>query len=253
MREHRQHDRSAAIIKVNYSTHGALKMDYAQNISRGGLFLATNNAFEMHQDIELQLNTPGLKRPVAVPGKVRWIGERGTPPVRGIGVQFMLDDPAVRAHVEGMIEMIDQPQEPAQGPGGEAQTPKKIYLLEPNDFAAEMYGKGITQMSQRDERVSVPFEVALFKTPDELHAALDQARCDVLIIELKSKALDGLSVIEDLNERYHGELPIFAISKPFEGDRDLALHAGASAFLNKPLQMQTLFNTLLFCLGVKAQ
>ena len=51
MRENRQHERTSAIIKVNYSSSGALKMDYAQNISRGGLFLATNNPFNLGQEI----------------------------------------------------------------------------------------------------------------------------------------------------------------------------------------------------------
>ena len=83
MRENRQFDRATAVIKVNYSDHGALKMDYAQNISRGGLFLATDSEFELGQDIELHLNTHGLDKAIAVPGVVRWIGERGAPPVRG--------------------------------------------------------------------------------------------------------------------------------------------------------------------------
>lgn len=244
MREHRQHDRAAAVIKVNYHTHGALKMDYAQNISRGGLFLATNNAFEMGQDIELQLNTNGLSRPVPVPGKVRWIGERGTPPVRGIGVQFLLDDPEVKAHIEQMINTFDAPQ------ATPTQAETLVYLLDPNDFVAKLYSEGLERMAASDATLS-QLTVKRFKTPDELHQALNERRCDVLIIELKSKELDGVSVIEEVHERFHGELPVFAISKPFEGDRDLALHAGASAFLNKPLQMRTLFNTLLVCLGLE--
>ena len=70
MRENRQHERSTAIIKVNYQSQGALQMDYAQNISRGGLFLATESPFELGQGIELHLNTHGLKEPIAVPGIV---------------------------------------------------------------------------------------------------------------------------------------------------------------------------------------
>ena len=97
MRENRQHQRSTAVIKVNYNSHGALQMDYAQNISRGGLFLATNSPFELGQAIELHLNTRGLEHAIAVPGVVRWIGERGVPKVKGIGIQFTLDDPKVSA------------------------------------------------------------------------------------------------------------------------------------------------------------
>ena len=109
MREHRKFDRATAVIKVNYSTHGDLKMDYAQNISRGGLFLATENHFELGQDIELHLNTSGLKNAIAVPGVVRWVGERGTPPVKGIGVQFKLDDPMTKERIDRMVNVVDEP------------------------------------------------------------------------------------------------------------------------------------------------
>jgi len=246
MREHRQFDRSAAIIKVNYSTHGALKMDYAQNISRGGLFLASNGSFEMGQDIELQLNTSGMRAPIGVPGKVRWIGERGTPPVRGIGVQFLLDDPEVRDRIEQMIEAAGAPED-ALARRGELS----IYLLEPNGFAAKMYSDGIKRMASADERISGKISVTAFKSPDELMSQLTEQRCDLLILELKSKELDGVSFLEDFHERYHGEIPVFAVSKPFERDRDIAIDAGASAFLNKPLQMRTLFNTIAVCLGLE--
>lgn len=247
MREHRQFDRTAAIIKVNYSTHGALKMDYAQNISRGGLFLASNGSFEMGQDIELQLNTSGLKKPIGVPGKVRWIGERGTPPVRGIGVQFHLDDPAVKSHIERMIEAAGEPESTLARRKGDIS----VYLLEPSDFAAKMYSEGIIKMAAADERIEGKITVTKFKSPDELMSRLNETRCDLLILELKSQELDGVSVLEDLHERFYGEIPVFAISKPFERDRDIAIGAGATAFLNKPLQMRTLFNTIAVCLGIE--
>jgi DNA-binding response OmpR family regulator len=80
---------------------------------------------------------------------------------------------------------------------------------------------------------------------------LTEQRCDLLILELKSKELDGVAFLEDFHERYHGEIPVFAVSKPFERDRDIAIDAGASAFLNKPLQMRTLFNTIAVCLGLE--
>lgn len=248
MREHRQFDRTAAIIKVNYSTHGALKMDYAQNISRGGLFLASNGSFEMDQDIELQLNTSGLSQPIGIPGKVRWIGERGTPPVRGIGVQFLFDDPEVKSEIERMIEAAGAPE----GILAKRQGNITIYLLEPNDFAAKMYHEGIIKMASADERIKGKIFVSTFKSPDELMKRLHEERCDLLIIELRSQELDGVAILEDLHEQYHGEIPVFAISKPFDQDRDIAMSAGATAFLNKPLQMRTLFNSIAICLGFES-
>lgn len=244
MRENRQHDRAAAVIKVNYSSQGALKMDYAQNISRGGLFLATSSSFELGQEIVLQMHTSGLSAPIPVPGVVRWIGERGVPPVRGVGVQFALQDPEARARIERMISSLDEPEAALSRKEGGVL----VYILDPNEFAAQMYAEGIERMAKAEgEALEGPVTVRRFTDLEQLYAALEQRRCDVLIIELRAKTLDGAAVIEELTERHHGELSIFAISRPFEGDRELALSAGATAFLNKPLQMRALFNTLALC------
>ncbi len=248
MREHRKFDRATAVIKVNYSTHGDLKMDYAQNISRGGLFLATENHFELGQDIELHLNTSGLKNAIAVPGIVRWIGERGTPAVKGIGVQFKLEDPVVKERIDRMVNVVDEPVQNYLAETMEAQS-IQVFILDPNDFASKMYADGIYKMARRGEGdLSGPVEVSRFNTPQDLKNTLDDRPCNALIIELKSTEFDGVAVIKELRERFGESLPIFAISRPFPRDRYEALEAGATAFLNKPLQMRTLFNTLLICL-----
>ena len=249
MRENRQHDRSAAVIKVNYNTQGELKMDYAQNISRGGLFLATNSPFELGQKIELHLNTHGLERAIAVPGVVRWIGERGTPPVQGIGVQFSLDNPIVKSRIDGMVKALDAPlTSPHLAETMEAVT-VQVFILDPNDFAAKMYADGIYKMARRSEgELNGPVEVSRFSTEKDLLKTLSERNCDVLITELQTDDFDGITLIKSLREGYGDQLPIFAISRPFPRDRFEALEAGATAFLNKPLQMRTLYNTLLICL-----
>jgi type IV pilus assembly protein PilZ len=245
MRENRQYERSAAIIKVNYSTHGALKMDYAQNISRGGLFLATQNTFEMNQEIELHLRCSGLDMPIPVPGKVRWIGERGVPPVQGIGVQFTLEDPKVRARIEYMVDRLEAPEEVLEKRSEDVL----VYILDENEFAAQMYAEGIQKMVRRGEGdITGKIQVERFTHRDQLRAALDAHMCDVLITELQGESFNGVQLIKDVRMSYGEILPIFAVSRSFPRDRYEALEAGASAFLNKPLQMRTLFNTLMICL-----
>lgn len=249
MREHRQHLRSTAVIKVNYSSHGALKMDYAQNISRGGLFLATESSFELGQDIEIHLNTHGLAKAIAVPGVVRWIGERGAPPVRGIGIQFTLDDPRVKAQIDAVVNRLDEPISPPHLAETMEAVSIQVFILDPNEFAAKMYAEGIYKMARRAEGdLSGPIEVSRFSSAQELKRTLQERNCDVLVTELKTDELDGVTLIRELRELYGDALPIFAVSRPFPRDRFEALEAGATAFLNKPLQMRTLYNTLLICL-----
>ena len=249
MREHRRHDRATAVIKVNYQSQGALQMDYAQNISRGGLFLATDSPFEIGQEIELHLNTHGLKRAIAVPGVVRWVGERGVPKVRGIGVQFSLDDPQIKTRIDKMVSALDEPLGAGQLTDTLDVETIQVFILDPNDYASKMYADGIYKMARRGEgNLNAPVEVTRFTQPDDLKQTLDERRCDILITELRTDELDGVSLIRELRSTYGEQFPIFAISRPFPKDRYEALDAGATAFLNKPLQMRTLFNTLLICL-----
>ena len=249
MREHRQHDRSTAVIKVNYQNQGALQMDYAQNISRGGLFLATNSPFEVGQEIELHLNTHGLKRAIAVPGVVRWVGERGVPKVRGIGVQFSLDDPQTKSRIDRMVSALDEPLGATAIADTEDVVTIQVFILDPNDYASKMYAEGIYKMARRGEgNLNAPVEVSRFTQPDDLKRTLAERHCDVLITELRTDELDGVALIRELRSSQGEQFPIFAVSRPFPRDRYEALDAGATAFLNKPLQMRTLFNTLLICL-----
>ena len=245
MRENRQHERTSAIIKVNYSSSGALKMDYAQNISRGGLFLATNNPFTLGQEIELHLRTPGNKAPVAVPGVVRWIGERGTPAVKGIGIQFKLDQPNVKEQIETMIEALDEPDEVLK----QHQEGISVLILDPNEFASELYAKGIQKMLKRGEGdLDQPVHVHCVSDQESALKHIKDHPCHLLMVELKSKEFDGLKFIRSLRASKGESFPIFAVSRPYPQDRFEALEAGATAFLNKPLQLQTLFNTLIICL-----
>ena len=249
MREHRQHDRATAVIKVNYKNHGALQMDYAQNISRGGLFLATESPFELGQDIELHLNTQGLKKAIAVPGIVKWVGERGVPKVKGIGVQFSLDDPQVKNRIDKMVSALDEPLGTPQIADTMDVATIQVFILDPNDYASKMYADGIYKMARRGEgNLAAPVEVSRFTQASDLKNTLLERPCDVLITELRADELDGARLIKELRETYGEQLPIFAVSRPFPRDRYEALDSGATAFLNKPLQMRTLFNTLLICL-----
>ena len=241
MRENRQADRSSAIIKVNYSSRGALKMDYAQNISRGGLFLATESTFSIGDSVELQLNSHGLVEPISLPGIVRWVGKRGTPPIQGIGIQFSFKSDDEQAKIDAMMNALDDSSALSE------QT--TVYILDPNDYASKLYADGLQKMAQRQaSKIKGQLVIERFTDAKAVRQRMKVKPCDVLITELKAPDLDGVALVRALRAEKGDDLPIFAISKAFPGDRQAALNAGASAFLNKPLQQRTLFNTLLLCL-----
>ena len=210
-------------------------MDYAQNISRGGLFLATNESFTLGQRIELQLCAPQSPDPIGVPGVVRWVGSRGVPPVQGIGIQFELERTGIRDQIESMVNSINEPVE-LDG--------LLVYIVDPNEFASKMYAEGIERSSKEEQSHLRDLRVVRFSNVEDALAAFRTQPSKLVITELEGKGFDGAALITTLRAEGDVGLPIFAISRPFSGDRQRALMLGATAFLPKPLQLKTLFNTL---------
>ena len=45
----------AARLQVQYSTQDAFRAEYASNVSRGGIFIATDDGFEVRDMVEVEL------------------------------------------------------------------------------------------------------------------------------------------------------------------------------------------------------
>ena len=56
--ERRVHPRTPVHLRIAYQSAGVLKTDYVENISRGGLFVATEDRFELGQRIEKMIFLP---------------------------------------------------------------------------------------------------------------------------------------------------------------------------------------------------
>ncbi len=246
MNNQRVHERIPAIIKVSYESAGALKVDYARNISQGGLFIATEDEFEVGQRLELHLASLGLRRSIPIPGEVRWVGEEGSPPERGIGIRFNLDDPVLRARIEAMINGVFDPLPPACV--GERIN---ILLVDPNRHACRLFHEGIESMARRLFEVEDYFVVV--EAYDGLTALsqLRSTRFSLVLMELSTPEVDGVELLRRIRREISQALPIFAMSRPFPGVRFEALAAGADLFMPKPIRLRALFNTL--CMMLKLQ
>ena len=77
-------------LRVTIASRRALYRAYMPFIRNGGLFLSTDRAYELGDDVSAVLNLMGGEEPVPVSGKVVWVtperaqGKRAA----GIGVQF---------------------------------------------------------------------------------------------------------------------------------------------------------------------
>ncbi|MBU0550243.1 TIGR02266 family protein [Myxococcota bacterium] len=244
MFEKRRHDRAPAIIKVNYESAGSLKSDYAINISKGGLFIATDQPFELGQALELHLSSVGVRRSIPVPAEVRWVGEQDGE--QGIGIRFLLEDPITRARVETMVNAVFDPLPPAAM--GERVN---LLLVDPNRHACRLFREGIGSMAKRIFEVDDYFVII---ECNEGLSALNHLRISkfsMVVLELQMPEVEGVELIRKIRTEISQTLPVVAMSKPTPGARYEAMASGADMFLPKPIQLRALFNTV--CMMLKLQ
>lgn len=80
------------ILKLDFSDRNRLYMSYMPFVKGGGLFIPTEDEYELGEDVFVMVTLPDATTSRGVAGKVVWITPRGAanPRMRGIGVQ--LDD-----------------------------------------------------------------------------------------------------------------------------------------------------------------
>lgn len=84
----REHDRVPFSVRVQYRNASSFLVAYSLNLSRGGVFLETDQAGELGSDVTLQFAVPDAG-PVVVRGRVAWRrAEANQDGPAGIGVEF---------------------------------------------------------------------------------------------------------------------------------------------------------------------
>jgi uncharacterized protein (TIGR02266 family) len=95
-------------VKVDLESDHNFYTGLTQNISAGGLFIATHHLRKIGDRITLNFSLPGSDKPVSVETEVRWIRENtalmraegGT----GMGVRFISLSPEAKKAIDGFLE-----------------------------------------------------------------------------------------------------------------------------------------------------
>lgn len=84
----RQHERVPYSLRVQFRKASSLLVAYSVNLSRGGLFLGTEELMPVGSPVTLEVVVPGAG-PVTVTGRVSWLRETADAlGPRGLGVEF---------------------------------------------------------------------------------------------------------------------------------------------------------------------
>ena len=229
----RKSDREPVTLFVEYEGADDLVGDYTENLSSGGTFVATKRELPVGTRVHLVLGFPGLLEPISIEGVVRWT--RGEAEGAGCGLEFA-DGPG-RAQLAAVVQRIK-----ARDP----RTVSRMYRLlvvEDNFHVANMLQDGLRGSSRRDARMS--FQVLTAEDGREAIELLRRETFDALIVDVYLPVLDGARVIQAARgELGLTSIPIIAVSAGGDAARKSALAAGANIFLDKPMRLRQVIDTI---------
>lgn len=236
--EKRRDPREAVTLFVEYEGADDLVGDYTENLSTGGTFVATTRNIPLGTKVQLVLAFPGLLEPIAIEGVVRWTraaaNEEGD---AGAGIEFEAGPGRdALAAVIGRIQRRDP------------KTVSRLFrvlVVEDNKHVAELIQEGLRGSTRRDFGGGVTFQFRAAQDGREAVETLRREQFDALIIDVYLPVVDGPRVIATARtELGLADLPIIAVSAGGDAARRAALDAGANIFLDKPMRLRQVIETM---------
>jgi uncharacterized protein (TIGR02266 family) len=235
--EKRRAAREPVTLFVEYEGADDLVGDFTDNLSSGGTFVTTNRSLPIGTLVQLVLSFPGLLEPIAIEGTVRWTRGENADGDPGAGIEFTAG--AGRDALAAVIERVR-----SRDPRTMARL-LRVLLVEDNHHVSELIQQGLIGATRRDFGGVVSFA---FRNAEDGRTAIEMLRheaFDAVIIDVYLPVIDGPQVIMVARKELGlVELPIIAVSGGGEPARDAALEAGANIFLDKPMRLRRVIETM---------
>lgn len=236
--DQRRASREPVTLVVEYEGADDLVSDYTENLSSGGTFVSTAHAFDVGTEVQLVLSFPGLLQPIRLTGVVRW-ARSGDSDTRGVGLEFDELHGESKAKLENLVKLIND-----RDPDVVSRL-CKVLVVEDNPHVAKLIRDGLRGSGRRAFGTDLAFN---FRTASNGREALDMLHAesfDALIIDVYMPILDGASVIEQVRaDPGLKDMPIIAVSAGGEKARGFAMNAGANFFLDKPMRLRQIIETM---------
>ncbi len=95
-------ERVPAQIQIHYATGSVFLSDVTEDVSRGGVFLRTEEPLQVGDSLRLKLKLPGDFFSVRVGGRVTWVRDKP----RGVGIQFTFDNGRSQNRVQRIVDEL---------------------------------------------------------------------------------------------------------------------------------------------------
>lgn len=227
-------NRTPVSLVVDYDGAEELYRDYTHNLSSGGAFVHTDRALEVGDSVQLQLSFPRLLSPVCLSGIVRWV-RTVSDNDNGVGIEFIDFDEAARETLDGILDHIRE-RDPQY-----VEPSLRVLLVEDNPHVARLIRDGLESGRYSD----TAFDLIGASNGGDALELLFSDHFDVLVIDVNLPVVDGPTVIRKIRQepRYE-QLPIIAVSAGGKDAETEALAAGANFFLEKPMRLRQIIDTM---------
>jgi len=235
--ERRRESRGPVTLVVDYDGVEDLVSDYTENLSTGGTFVHTHREFAVGTEINLILSFPGLIKPIALPGIVRWT-RSGEDDERGVGIEFDDYDEKVRTKLKAIVDAINR------GDPDYVSRYIRVLVVEDNPHVARLIRDGLDGGAAR-MGANFAFTFRICGNGRDALELLETEEFDAVIIDIYLPVLDGATVIEHVRARERTKsLPVIAVSAGGQSARDSAMRAGADFFLDKPMRLRQVIDSM---------
>ena len=242
--ERRIHQRSPIMLKVTYKTATDFLAAYTENISVGGLFIATEEHITKGSKLDFEISFPGLLDPIPLTGIVKWVRPNlSQQEPAGIGVQFLMD--TGRA-IDGPLGILIN-----HASNGDAQATDeslvmfRVLLVEDNVVVRDMFRYGIQKLSRQKRLPISSIEVDEVSNGAEAWDLLQKKTYHLVVLDLYMPVMDGSQLIQRIRaDAGLKTIPIIVVSAGGAEDRKQAMALGADIFLSKPIKLKEMLETV---------
>ncbi|RME24173.1 MAG: TIGR02266 family protein [Deltaproteobacteria bacterium] len=259
-RDRRRFKRTDILLKVKYAAASDFIADYTENVSKGGLFIATDENFEIDDTFDFEVSFPGLLNPIPLTGRVKWVRRKGGDQPAGIGVEIV-SEPGEHRPLEVLVDRMngstkgsgseDEPGSDQERHDRAVQLPVvpvegtfRVLLVEDNLVVRDMFRYGIQKLL-RERQGNTDFVVREADNGQDAWKLLQKEAFNLIVLDLYMPVMDGNQLIEKVRSTSETrDIPIIVVSSGGEEDRKKAMAAGADMYLSKPIKLKQLVETI---------
>jgi uncharacterized protein (TIGR02266 family) len=246
----REHDRTEIVFKIDYRTPKEFLADYTANASGGGVFIKTQQPFEVGKIITFNISFPGLIAPFVCVGEVRWRRSKEEATEErpaGIGVEFKFDTAGQSQDIRRLVDALLR-EKSDEGPSDAADegisSAFHMLLVGPRKSVLRMFH--FAMESSRLASAADRERLVVDEVVSGQHAwdRIQEKHYDLIVVDLDMRVMSGLELLGLIRGNEATQQLSVATVGP-DTRREEAYAAGADLFLGTPINLIKLFKSLL--------